>query len=224
MRTYGQYCAVAKALDVVGDRWTLLIVRELLTLGPCRYTDLREGLPGIATNLLATRLRELEDSGLVQREDAPPPVATTLFSLTERGRRLLPVLQELARWGAPLVAKRARTDHFRAHWMSLPLGWHLIDLTPDAAPATIELRIGEQRLSITASGGTIHTGLGRTANPDLVLSGSPGLVIALLLGWFDLETARSQGLRIDGDSTVLNRLGRRTSGPSGAINPALSTA
>ena len=217
MRTYGQYCAVAKALDVVGDRWTLLIVRELLTLGPCRYTDLREGLPGIATNLLAIRLRELEDSGLVQREDAPPPVATTLFSLTERGQRLLPVLQELGRWGAPLVAKRARSDQFRAHWMSLPLGWHLIDLTPEAAPATIELRVGEQRLTITASGGATRTRPGRAANPDLVLSGGPDLVAGLLLGWFDLETVRARGLRIHGDSSVLNRLGRRTPGSIGAI-------
>ena len=73
MRTYGQYCSVAKALDVVGDRWTLLIVRELLLQGPCRYTDLKSGLPGIATNLLADRLRELERAGLVRREEAPPP-------------------------------------------------------------------------------------------------------------------------------------------------------
>src|SRR5690349_25102414 len=85
MRSYGQYCSVAKALDVVGDRWTLLIVRELLLQGPCRYTDLRNGLPGIATNLLADRLNELEGAGLVRREEAAPPVATTLFRLTEAG-------------------------------------------------------------------------------------------------------------------------------------------
>src|ERR687885_1607076 len=84
-RGYGQYCAVAKALDLVGDRWTLLIVRELLLRGPCRYTDLRHGLPGIATNLLADRLRELERAGIISREDAPPPVATALFRLTPRG-------------------------------------------------------------------------------------------------------------------------------------------
>src|SRR6185295_293446 len=85
MRSYKQYCALAKALDVVGDRWTLLIVRELLIRGRCRYTDLRNGLPGIATNLLADRLREMEQSGLVSREEAPPPIATTLFQLTPRG-------------------------------------------------------------------------------------------------------------------------------------------
>ena len=82
MRSYGQYCALAKALDVLGDRWTLLIVRELMLAGPSRYTDLRNGLPGIATNLLSDRLRELEAAGVVAREQAPPPVATTLFSLT----------------------------------------------------------------------------------------------------------------------------------------------
>ncbi len=103
MRSYQQYCAVAKALDVVGDRWVLLIVRELMTSGPSRYTDLLKGLPGIATNLLADRLRDMEKAGLLRREEAPPPVATTLFHLTERGRALNPILEELGRWGAPLA-------------------------------------------------------------------------------------------------------------------------
>ena len=85
MRSYDEYCALAKSLDVVGDRWTLLIVRELELRGACRYTDLRNGLPGIATNLLADRLRELESEGLVAREEAPPPIASTLFRLTPAG-------------------------------------------------------------------------------------------------------------------------------------------
>src|SRR5213082_2257205 len=100
MRSYRQYCALARALDVVGDRWTLLIVRELLIRGPSRYTDLQYGLPGIATNLLADRLRELEAEGIVTKEDAPPPVATTLFRLTPRGEALDSVLTALGRWGA----------------------------------------------------------------------------------------------------------------------------
>src|SRR5437867_2184126 len=104
MRSYGQLCSVAKALDVVGDRWTLLIVRELLLRGACRYTDLRDGLPGIATNLLADRLRELEGAGLVSREEAPPPIATTLFHLTQRGKDLEPVMLSIGRWGSPLLA------------------------------------------------------------------------------------------------------------------------
>ena len=94
MRSYGQYCSIAKALDVVGDRWTLLIVRELLLQGPCRYTDLKNGLPGIATNLLSDRLRELEAAGLVsaartRRRPSPPPS----FPLTETGAELEPVLE-----------------------------------------------------------------------------------------------------------------------------------
>lgn len=117
MRTYGQYCGIAKALDTVGDRWTLLIVRELLALGPCRHTDLRNGLPGIASNLLVDRLRELEEAGLIHREAAPPPVATTLFSLTERGRTLEPVLRELSRWACRCCVSRAATTP------SAPTGW-----------------------------------------------------------------------------------------------------
>jgi DNA-binding HxlR family transcriptional regulator len=213
MRTYGQYCALAKALDVVGDRWTLLIVRELLTRGACRYTDLRAGLPGIATNLLAVRLRELGDAGLVRREDAPPPVATALFKLTERGEGLLPVLQELGRWGAPLLTKRGRTDKFRTHWMSLPLRWHLSDDTPDAGPLTIEVRTGNESLTIASSGGTLQSRPGRAIDPDLVLTGTPDLVVGLLLGWFDVETATLQGLKIRGDPAVLRRL-RRTGADS----------
>lgn len=120
MRPYRQYCGVAKALDLVGDRWTLLIVRELLTRGPCRYTDLRDGLPGIATNLLARRLQRLEQAGIVRREAAPPPVATDLFHLTTRGAALEPVLLELGRWGGPLLATASRNDAFRDHWLKLP--------------------------------------------------------------------------------------------------------
>src|SRR3954462_5711061 len=105
MRTYGQFCALAKALDVIGDRWSMLIVRELLLRDACRYTDLRNGLPGIASNLLATRLRELEAAGIVAGGEAPPPVATTLFRLTGRGRALEPTVVELFRWGLPLMSE-----------------------------------------------------------------------------------------------------------------------
>src|SRR5215471_2316743 len=125
MRSYSQYCAAAKALDVVGDRWNLLIVRELLLQGPCRYTDLLNGLPGIATNLLADRLRELEQAEIVSREDAPPPIATTLFRLTPRGERLKGVLVELGRWGAPLMAESAEGDAYRDYWLALPIELYL---------------------------------------------------------------------------------------------------
>src|SRR6266700_2063483 len=105
MRSYKQFCALAKALDVIGDRWTLLIVRELLIRESCRYTDLRTGLPGIPTNLLVDRLRELEHAGLIVREEAPPPIATALFRLTGRGRAREPARQALGHWGAPLLER-----------------------------------------------------------------------------------------------------------------------
>src|SRR6058998_252907 len=136
MRSYGQYCSVAKALDVIGNRWSLLIIRELLLQGPCRYTDLRNGLPGIATNLLAERLRELEAAGVIAREEAPPPIATTLFRLTPRGEQLRPVLDELTRWGVPLMAEQDPDDAVRSHWLAAALELVLTDRQPDAAPAT----------------------------------------------------------------------------------------
>src|SRR5436305_11702023 len=127
MRSYGEYCALAKSLDVIGNRWTLLIVRELLLRGPSRYTDLREGLPGIATNLLAERLRELEEARLVAREEAPPPVATTLFRLTPRGEELRPVIERLTLWGAPLMTVQDPKDVVRSHWLAFALESMLSD-------------------------------------------------------------------------------------------------
>src|SRR6202030_2026811 len=127
MRSYNEYCAIAKSLDVVGDRWTLLIVRELAVRGACRYTDLRNGLPGIASNLLAERLRELERAGVVAREDAPPPIATTLFRLTPRGEQLRPVLEDLIRWGLPLMSEQNPGDAVRSHWIRSSLELMLSD-------------------------------------------------------------------------------------------------
>ena len=122
MRSYDEYCAAAKALDVVGDRWTLLIVRELALRGPCRYTDVRNGLPGIASNLLSERLRDLEHAGVIVREDAPPPIATTLFRLTPRGEELRPVLDGLVRWGIPLMVEQKPDDAVRSQWLTWAVG------------------------------------------------------------------------------------------------------
>lgn len=206
MRSYGQYCALAKALDVVGDRWTLLIVRELLTQGPCRYTDLRRGLPGIATNLLADRLRELEEAGILWREEAPPPVAATLFHLTPRGAALEPVLLELGRWGAPLMAKAGQDEGFCSHWLALPLKHLLQDRNPGQRAVSIELRSGDAPITVAIAGGAIKTRPGPAQDPDLVLEGSPHLIIALLFGKLDVSAACSAGLIYRGDPTVLQRL------------------
>jgi DNA-binding HxlR family transcriptional regulator len=210
VRSYRHYCALARALDVVGDRWTLLIVRELLIHKSCRYTDLRNGLPGIATNLLADRLRELEQAGLVQREEAPPPIAATLFQLTNRGKALEPVLMELGRWGAPLLSKAARTDAFRTHWLSLPLKLHLTDQTPEGPPVSIELQTGDEPMTIEAGNGVVTAGLGAPQRADARLSGIPQLVLGVLAGKLDLSQARLAGLRFEGDPEILRRIRLKT--------------
>ncbi len=218
MRSYGQYCSVAKALDVVGDRWTLLIVRELLLQGPCRYTDLRNGLPGIATNLLADRLHELEAAGLVRREEAAPPVATTLFHLTEAGAGLEPALEALGGWGIRYMAEPAAGDEFRSHWLTFPVELFLHDADPDGPPLAIELRpasqAGGQNASrpaarpavVDVSGGEVRTRLGSAASPDLVLAGSPRLIIGLLGAYLTPADAEARGLAITGDPAILRRL------------------
>ncbi|MGA5566005.1 winged helix-turn-helix transcriptional regulator [Streptomyces platensis] len=119
-RSYDQYCAVARALDAVGDRWTLLIVRELLG-GPRRYTDLHADLPGVSTDMLASRLKDMERDGLVTRRRLAPPGSAFVYELTARGRALLPALTALADWGAPALDERRPTDALRAHWFAVPL-------------------------------------------------------------------------------------------------------
>jgi DNA-binding HxlR family transcriptional regulator len=206
MRSYHQYCALARALDVVGDRWTLLIVRELLLNGPSRYTDLRNGLPGIATNLLAERLRELEQAGIVRAEAAPPPVATTLFQLTERGRQLEAALEELGRWGGPLLGEVADDDAFRTHWLGLPARVLLTDWSPERPPVSIELRAGDRPLVVETTGGGIVTRPGPAERPDLVLTGPPDLIVAVLTGRLGLAEAGTRGLRHEGDPAALQRV------------------
>ena len=206
MRSYEQYCAVARALDVVGDRWTLLIVREMALRGPCRYTDLRHGLPGIATNLLADRLRELEKAGVVRSWAAPPPVATTLFGLTERGEALRPLLEELGRWGAPLMGVPQPNNVFRSHWLVFPFDAYLRDRAPHEKPIAIEVRTGEEPMTIETVDGGVRTRRGVVEKPDAVLEGRPGLILGLLARRFDLAEARKRGLRFKGSQKVLTRV------------------
>ena len=209
MRSYGQYCSVAKALDVVGDRWTLLIIRELIQQGPSRYTDLRNGLPGIATNMLADRLRELEEAGLVRREEAAPPVAATLFELTEAGAELEPALRELGGWGLRYMTEPRGDDEFRSQWFSFPISLFLHDSDPDGAPVTMELRTGGRPAVVEVSGGEVTTRLGTAKAPDLVLTGDPQLILGLLGGFLTPAEAEQSGLEIDGDPAILGRLQRK---------------
>jgi DNA-binding HxlR family transcriptional regulator len=213
MRSYGQYCSVAKALDVIGDRWTLLIVRELLAQGPSRYTELRNGLPGIATNLLAERLRELEHAGIVVREDAPPPVATALFSLSARGAKLKAVIDELGRWGMPLMAETGPEEQYRSYWLSLPVEQSLADEA--GVPTTIEVRAGEQPMLIEARDGAVSTRPGTSEHADAVLSGAPQVVLGLLTGALEHDEAIGRGLHFEGAPEALARLRRGSSAISG---------
>jgi DNA-binding HxlR family transcriptional regulator len=206
VRSYSEYCSVAKALDVVGDRWTLLIIRELLTQGPCRYTDLKRGLPGIATNLLSERLRELESAGLVSREDAPPPVATTLLRLTDAGAELETAVRALGKWGIRYMAEPAEGDEFRSHWFMFPVSLFLHDRTPDGPPLAIELRTADRPAVIEVSGGSVSTRLGTVAAPDLVLDGQPQVILGLIAGGLTPSQAEDLGLGIEGDVSVLRRL------------------
>jgi DNA-binding HxlR family transcriptional regulator len=206
MRSYDEYCAIAKSLDVVGDRWTLLIVRELALTGACRYTDLRNGLPGIATNLLADRLRELERAGVIKREDAPPPIATTLFRLTPRGEQLRPVLEGLTRWGVLLMAEQDPNDAVRSHWLAWALELMLRDRQPDGAPFTIELQTGDRPIVIETRDGEIRSRLGPADTPDATLTGLPTPILGLLLGLHTLADAEAQGITYQGDPALLDRI------------------
>ena len=208
VRSYGQYCSVAKALDLIGDRWNLLIVRELL-LRPCRYTDLLQGLPGIASNMLTDRLRDLERAGVVSREQAPPPVASTLFGLTDRGQALRPILRALGEWGAQLMGEPAAGDEFRNHWLALPVQLYLADPPPQDRPVTIELQTGEEPVTIETVDGAVRTRQGAAADPDLVLNGAPELVLGLLSERLSLAEARARGLGCSGDVAKLRRLRAR---------------
>jgi DNA-binding HxlR family transcriptional regulator len=202
MKTYKQACGLAKALDVIGDRWSMLIVRELLIRGACRYTDLKNGLPGVATNLLAERMRELEAAGVVAREDAPAPVAATLFSLTEQGWALEPALLALGQWGATRLDPQATEEAFQAHWMVLPLRLHLKDLRPEEPPVTIAVVADGEALAIEV-GGSVSVALARVARPASTLAGPGREVLALLTGR-PVDSARRP--KVTGDLAALARI------------------
>ena len=207
MRSYGQYCGLAKALDVVGDRWTLLIVRELL-IGESRYTDLLNGLPGIATNLLASRLEDMEQAGLISRGVLPPPAATTVFRLTPRGEELRPVVQALGQWASPLMTGRAKDEHVRTRWMALPAEFYLRDRQPSGPPVAVQIHGSDESIVVESREGKIRARAGSVAHPDVTLIGSPELALGIMMGRVTAAVAKKRGLQIEGDTRVLNRLRR----------------
>lgn len=168
-KSYDHYCAVAKALDLVGERWSLLIVRELL-YGPKRYTDLLEGIPGIATDMLAARLKSLEESELVVRRTLPPPAASTVYELTEPGRALEPVLHELFKWGLDLLGKR-KGEAFKIHWLAMPLRAMFRRDRAQGAKLIVQFESGGEVLHAKIENATLETVAGAAQSPDVVIAG-----------------------------------------------------
>ncbi len=154
-RSYDQYCSAARALDTVGDRWTLLIVRELLA-GPRRYSDLHADLPGVSTDVLASRLKDMERDGLATRRRLPPPGAANVYELTGRGRELLPVLQALGTWGEAELGELRPTDAVRAHWFALPMLRALRDRGEGEATVEVRLEEGQFHLHVGAEDGPVY--------------------------------------------------------------------
>jgi DNA-binding HxlR family transcriptional regulator len=201
MRSYGQYCALAKALDLVGDRWTLLIVRELL-VRPSRYSELQDGLTGIASNLLVDRLRQLEGSGVIGRD------GDGRYELTEWGRKLGAPVHELVRWAAPLMLAGQGTDAFRTRWLELPFELMFGGVDPGRPDIQIEVRTADEMLTLTSAAGSVEIRTGPAPAPDVVVTGTPELIVKLMSGALDKDAAMSQGVSILGDFTKVERLRR----------------
>jgi DNA-binding HxlR family transcriptional regulator len=183
---------MAHALDMVGDRWELLIVRELLP-GPKRYTDLVDGLPGIGTNILAARLRDLESCGVIAKKTLPPPAASRVYELTEYGRELRSVLRELALWGARSLGPPTPDDEFFPGWLVNPIDTMLAPLAP---AGRFEFRVGDEVASLVD--GVARSG--PVDDPDVVVTGEPE-------GLYHLFVDRRLDLvEIDGDRDLLARL------------------
>jgi len=199
---------LARALDAIGDRWTLLIVRELLACGPLRYTDLQRGLPGIATNLLAGRLDELERSGLLVRQTTPPPAAATVVRLTPRGEALEEVIAALGRWAGPLMDE-VGDDAVRGHWYTLPLRLYLRDTAPTRPEVSVELRMDDEPITLEARAGRVTAHVGTVPHPNAIVAGPPDLVMALLTRRLSLAQVRSRGLSATGDLRTLQRFDRK---------------
>ena len=204
-RSYNQYCAVARGLDIVGERWTLLIIRDLL-VGPKRYKDLQDGLPGIGTNLLAARLRDLEQHGLVRRTVLPPPAGSTVYELTETGQALEPTITTLGRWGARFMGTPRDSD-------SYPIDAYLIAMRasfkPEAAAGlteTYELRVGGRVFEIRIDNGQCTITQGSSRAPDAVLTLDVFTLNGLLKqGWSPSEAMAEGRVKIEGDTEALQR-------------------
>ena len=204
-RTYGQYCALARALDIVGDRWTLLVVRELL-FGPRRFTDLLDGLPGIGRNLLAARLRDLQREGVIARRTLPPPAASQVYELTEDGRELGLTLGPLTRWGARRLGARRPGEYFRPAWIA----WAMANSADRAAARgvreTYQYDVDDDPFYVRVNDGRVEPAAGRAEDADLVVTLSAETLVEILSRTLSPHQALSSGrLAIKGPRATFER-------------------
>lgn len=192
-RSYNQFCATAKTLDIVGERWTLLIVRELVT-GPKRYKDLLESLPGIGNSLLASRLRHLESVALVRRAELPPPAGSTVYELTQSGRDLEPAIMAIARWGLKwALGAPEPADVFRPGWAVLAMQAAYDEQAAADVDETYEFRVGDEVFYARVKDGAVHARHGQAHEPDLVITATVQAFTKLVSGKGTLEQATKQG-------------------------------
>ena len=204
MRTYCDGCAAAHALDLVGERWALLVVRELL-LGPKRFTDLRAGLPNVSPNVLAQRLRELERAGVVQRRKLAPPAASRVYELTDWGLELEPVITQLGRWGARSPS-RPRDATLGVDSLILSFRTMFDPRAADGLSASYELHLDEDVFRVAVSDGRFEVARGEAEQPDATIeAGSATLATLVYEGRPLAEALRSGDLRIEGDESAVER-------------------
>jgi DNA-binding HxlR family transcriptional regulator len=205
LRTYGDGCGIAHALDLVGERWALLVVRELL-LGPKRFTDLRAGLPNASPNVLSQRLRELEEATIVRRRRLPPPAGSSVYELTEWGRGLEPIAISLGAWAlrSPSFPRDAPvgTDS-----VALALQTFFDPAAAEGLSARYELRLGEDVFRVRIADGRIELARGSEDDPDAIVETDAGALSAVIWNGRTLMDAEGAGdLRIEGDRRAVTRL------------------
>jgi DNA-binding HxlR family transcriptional regulator len=208
-RAYNQFCALAVALDRLGERWTLLVIRELL-VGPKRYSDLRDGLPGIAANLLAQRLRTLEADGIVRRRRLPKPAASTVYELTDVGRDLEPTLMALMRWGGRFMTRPAEGETVRASWFGLAL--QALSGPDDLAGITADFQLDapDETVHLHVADGTMAVSAAPIDDADARLTTDPRLLFRIAAGGTTLDAEVAAGrASVEGTPEGLNDL-RRT--------------
>lgn len=221
MRSYNQWCSLAKALDVIGERWSLLVVRELLD-GPKRYTDLREGIPGVSTDVLAARLKDLEDEGVIARRTLPPPAASKVYELTEMGLGLGPTVAALAKWGAQLLGPKTDDEEFRPHWLVLGLrGMLRADRATDVR-LELDFDLGSGApVRVRVDGGVLKYDADPAADADVVVHADLSTLSAIADGSLAVVEAISDGrFAMEGEPSTITEFQRLFPQPRAVRSPA----